>query len=660
MALYDGFFDAVQDEETGEYDREYASGDFAGYFARFIGSGVCVLDNPDSFKVRFESGAAVVSPGYLFIQGFWLKNDADYPVEASGTASQAIVAHLNTGKRMIEIEARSIAQAYPDSLVLGIVNDQAGTAEDTRYNTDICGVIDSAGSLSKKVQYAIHYIDNEVEGKLEAAEADIRKQSAILDQKIAEVQAEVEKLAPPPIGTIKFSASRNVNSAWLRCDGSYINESDYPELVEALGKVSPGTQEFWEGFRGAAGSGLSNGYLYNGTLWAYSATDKKLYGYTGSTKQIKTLNVTGADKLTASAANPIFLSIASGHLFLAQNQTSANSFVLLENSNFTGSESVSMTERDINSLLKNATISVGGKNLSIDLPGENFIPEVVPVEYDWGTYGAPEIISSFSVCVGKINYINAANIYDGIVSVVWKKTDFSTAKRIHTTWAKYAEHYSDATSRYNHKNSMELIYLSRSGGRCDLLSIPNGAFATAQSAYISGPDYEATSPYPVLTSPIAGNGTYIYRAFLSNRKLTLNIGEYNPNQPYKVTEPTFAQMTLPARATVFPDSVLYAANQDLWFVFVGTGLAFSQTPENGASWGYFDTQDILGAITQFGCLEYDADQNLLYISGQDTNNKGKLGVMKLPELYNYANDGAWLPMIASDGIPAYIKAKEEE
>lgn len=112
MALYGGFFDAVQDEKTGEYDQEYASGDFTGYFAQFIGSGVCVLDNPDSFKVRFEGGAAVVSVGYLFIQGYWLKNDADYTVEVSGTASQAIVAHLNTGKLMIEIEARSVAQAY--------------------------------------------------------------------------------------------------------------------------------------------------------------------------------------------------------------------------------------------------------------------------------------------------------------------------------------------------------------------------------------------------------------------------------------------------------------------------------------------------------------------------------------------------------------------
>ena len=659
MALYDGFFDAVQDEETGEYDREYTSGDFTGYFAQFIGSGGCVLDNPDSFKVRFEDGAAMVSPGYLFIQGFWLKNDADYPVETSGTASQAIVAHLNTGKRMIEIEARSIAQAYPDSLVLGIVNAQAGTAEDTRYNTDICGVIDSAGSLSKKVQYAIHYIDNEVEGKLEAAEADIRKQSAILDQKIAEVQAEVEKLAPPPIGTIKFSASKNVSSAWLRCDGSYINESDYPELVAALGKVSPGAQEFWEGFKGAAGSGLSNGYLYNGTLWAYSATDKKLYGYTGSTKQIKTLNVTGADKLTASSENPVCLSIVSGHLFLAQNQTSANSFVLLENSNFTGSGSVAMTERDLRPLLNKATISVGNANPRIKLPGKNFVPEITAVEYNWNEYGAPDVVSSFILCVGLTTH--PTTYRDTVASIVWKASDFSTAKVVYMDAGPESGYYNKTLLRYGHKTAMDLVAIDIStiniSNFLSLVSSPNGVYNTSQPFYFRE---ELSQADPVRTSPAAGNGLYIYRAFLSSRRLNLRIGRYNPNEPYSASAPTVAAVALPSRATVFPDSVLYAANQDLWFVFVGTGLAFSQTPENGASWGYFDTQDILGAITQFGCLEYDADQNLLYISGQDTNNKGKLGVMKLPELYNYANDGAWLPMIASDGIPAYIKAKEEE
>jgi len=657
MALHDGFFDAVQEEETGAYDREYASGDFTEYFSQFIGSGVCVLDNPDSFKVRFEGGAAVVSAGYLFIQGYWLKNDGDYPVDLTAPGTCAVVAHLNTGKRMIEIEARSISQAYPDSLVLGIVNTASETAEDTRYNTDICGVIDSAGSLSQKVQYALNYIDREVEGKLDAAEKEIQAQSALLDQKIAQVQAEVEKLAPPPIGTIKFSASKDVNAAWLRCDGSYINEADYPELVAALGKVSPGAQEFWEAYKG--GSGLSNGYLYDGMLWVFSVTDRKLYGYDGAAKKLKSLAVTGADKLTASSANPVCLSIVDGHLFLTQNQTSASTFILLENSDFTGGGTVTMTELDISALLTNATVPDGN---SVKLPGDSFFPEVVAVEYNWNEYYLEaDIAASFLLCIGRVTH--PGNYKNLIASVVWKVSDFSTAKRVFTEVGPEDTNYTRAMCRYSHKNSMELLLASNTGGgsytALGFLSMPNGVYKTAQNVTAPNAEYYKDTPDPVLTSPVAGNGAYIYRAFLSGRKLTLNVGRYNPNQPYKVTAPTTADVVLPSRANVFPDSICYAANQDLWFVFVGTGLAFSQTPEDGASWGYFDTQDVLGTITQFGCLEYDPDKNLLYISGQDTTNKGKLGVMQLPELYNLATDGAWLPMIASDGIPAYIKAKEE-
>ena len=40
MALYDGFFDAVFNEETGKFDREYESGAFTRYFGSFVGSGV--------------------------------------------------------------------------------------------------------------------------------------------------------------------------------------------------------------------------------------------------------------------------------------------------------------------------------------------------------------------------------------------------------------------------------------------------------------------------------------------------------------------------------------------------------------------------------------------------------------------------------------------
>ena len=118
MALYDGFFDAARNEDTGDYDRTYDSGDFTQYFGQMIGSGVCVHNAPDSFKVRVEDGAAVISPGYLFIQGYWLKNDEDYPVELSGDETVAITARLNLGKKIIELEARSVEQAYPDSLVL--------------------------------------------------------------------------------------------------------------------------------------------------------------------------------------------------------------------------------------------------------------------------------------------------------------------------------------------------------------------------------------------------------------------------------------------------------------------------------------------------------------------------------------------------------------
>jgi hypothetical protein len=31
--------------------------------------------------------------------------------------------------------------------------------------------------------------------------------------------------------------------------------------------------------------------------------------------------------------------------------------------------------------------------------------------------------------------------------------------------------------------------------------------------------------------------------------------------------------------------------------------------------------------------------------------------LALPDLYSYASDGAWLPRLESDGVPAYIKAK---
>ncbi len=664
MALYDGFFDAVLDEETGQYDREYDSAGFTEYFGEIIGSGVCVYQNPGSFKVRVENGAAVIAPGYLFIQGYWLRNDADYTLELPESGIYAILAHLNLGQRTIEILSQEKAdpEVYPDSLVLAYITMGYGglsAVEDTRSNTNLCGMIDAIGGLVQKVDYAIHYIDTEIDGKLAEAESNIAAQSKRLDEKITEVAALVEAIAPPPVGTIKFSVSQNIGAEWLPCDGSFINQEDYPELVEALGKVTPGVEDFKEVSGGTIGSGLTNGCLYDGTLWLFSATDKRLYGYTAATRQIKSLSVTGTEKLTDSPANPICLSITSGHLFLAQNQTSSNSFVLLECSNFTGSGSAAMTELDVNPAILAFGNSLGS------IPGEHFIPEVVTIQYNWGTASAPDIQPTFIVCMGRRNFTLTGSSYIWrIFALLWKQSDFPSAKMIVAYSSDYRGSSSDNLApyvntlfRYSSKNANELLILDVSPGTStismEFVSVPNGVY---NSISAQGTMFAVISD-PIRTSPVAGNGRYIYRCFISEKKLNLRAGKYNPNEPYAPNAPAIAPMPLPSRANVFPDSVCYAANQDLWFVFVGTGIAFSPTPEIGASWGYLDTQDVLGVITQFGSLDYDPERNLLYISGQDSTNKGRLGVMQLPELYDYANDGAWLPMIASDGVPAYIKAK---
>ncbi len=319
MSLYDGFFDAMpvlgeDGNETGEYDRAYASDDFVDYFNSFIGSGVCVHNNPDSFLVRLEGGAAVVSPGYLFIDGYWLKNDADYTLTLTGTGSVAVAAHLNSGARRIDLLEQGVSTASAGTLILAIVNLAAGTVEDTRYNIQLCGVIDSAGALSKKVAWAVDYIDKEIDAKLAAAEADIAAQSRALDAKIAEVQDTVDWIAPPPVGTIQYTASQNVGPEWLKCDGSFINEADYPELVAALGKLTPSGDKFHLLSNGEIPGQISNGAVCNGRMWVFSRSSQKLYGVDlAGTQPVKEIALSGDQYfdgwLAPSVDRPIALSI---------------------------------------------------------------------------------------------------------------------------------------------------------------------------------------------------------------------------------------------------------------------------------------------------------------------------------------------------------------
>lgn len=667
MALYDGFFDAiaVKDEsgnETGEYDRAYGPSDFTNYYSNIIGSGVCVHNNPDSFKAEFEGDKLYLRMGYLFIQGYWLANVPDededpatfkgYEVTLPGSGTYAVVAHLNLGQRMIEIETRSVAQAYPDALVLAIVSPTS--AEDTRYNTDICGIIDTAGELSSKVEWAINYIDNEIENKLAAAEQTIAAQELRLDAKIAEVQAQVSKIVPPPIGTIKFSASQNVDEKWLQCDGSFINEADYPELVAALGKLTPGVEDFEEVSGGAHQGTFSNGVLDSGILWTFSQTENKLIGYVLADKTVISIPTTGTDTLVSSIANSIVLSICDDHVFLTQNQGSAVSFILLEATGFAKTSTS----------LEFEALPVASK-LSSYLT--NAVPEVVKVKE-----GSED---KFFMCYGRSKGALSTGMSDNVAIAAqclkWVVDDFSTATAstveltpITNGTNRYCMPYVDTLFRYNRKNSRELftLYVAGDFGNSKSnVTVKSRELGVYNSSGATDYNILQISTPTTLVSPVAGNNVYIYSCAISNKKMTLRAGKISPNEPFtKESSETPLSVTLPSAAKLFQDSICFCGSQALWVIFVGTGFVFSKNPLSHEAWGYLNTSDVLGVITQFGCVDFDDDKQILCISGRDTTNRLRVGFLKFDDIYNYANDGAWLPMIASDGVPAYIKAKEDE
>lgn len=660
MALYDGFFDAVQDEDTGEYDRAYSSGDFTGYYSNLIGSGVCIHDNPDSFLVRLENGAAVVSPGYLFIRGYWLKNDADYTIELPGTATYAIVAHLNLGQRLIELKADSVAQAYPDSLVLAIVSPTS--AEDTRHNTDICGTIDTAGELSSKVEWAINYIDNEIESKLAAAEQTIAAQEARLDAKIAEVQAQVDRITPPPVGSIKFSASQDVGEEWLPCDGSFVGESQYPELVEALGKLIPSGDKFQLISSGEIGPQISNGVIYGGKIWVYSYSTQKLYGVDlDGEDSVKEIAISSTDAhfgnfLQPTVQNPLALSIvphpnANGAtLFLGQ--------IIVDdgNKNEINSEYAWMNHM----LLFGADFSDNVENISVSpafnsvgnakvFPGSTNSTEYIVPQYRKGLF-VPYVVSSlengiekFRCAVG-LEGSSTGTIYEEALALKWDSEGQNAAP----VTCGGINYYGNDVIKYQRaafgkKSKSEIVTAMVS----DIYSNPAGTFSHEYSGY----NNTAFSRGTFTPITVAGSNN----VFLSfDLKTIPQISIVSGSAKLSNTN-----LSLPSSARVFVDGGAYLWGKDIYMIFVGTGIIFSRTLESG-SFGYLDTTSVLGTITQFGYLDYSEDEGTLYLLGQDTTNTVKVAKIVLNTLYDYANDGAWLPMIASDGVPAYIKAYEPE
>ena len=669
MALFDGFFDSFYNEETGEYDRKYGNGsdDFSEYFDQMTGSGVCVHKNPDSFKVRLEDGAAVVSPGYLFIQGYWLKNDGEYALELTGGGTIAIKAYLNLGKRMIELLAVPAAASYPDALVLALIDTAAGTVEDTRYNTGICGVIDAPGALSEKIEYALNYIDTQADARLEQIEKTMADQEKKLDAAIRDVEGEAAKMQPAPVGTVRFSAG-NIQAGWLKCDGDFVSRAEYPELVEQLGKLTIGTRSFTEIAGGRIPRDISNGVLHNGRMWVYSNSSKKLYGVSLSSGDIKEMPVTGADKLNSMpiATFPIYLSIIDSALFIAQrwSMASVENIALYYSYNFSDtlsslsvSEMKEMIKYDVLRKSERTALYVvknDGKYMMSDWYGT----------YHYATSGE---FPAFRVAAWENGdtYIPRGDKNGNSPSTI--RTDVALGWNWFYT-AKWMDKKNEDAARglygFNRKNDNELVFwhLNRNTlfSSTYPISVPKNPYYLGFGA--NDQSHTEIEPDDYFdTMSLVGNWDFMIEYIVKSGVFTIQfVKSINSENDMRYEKLSLESLKLPTASKVFGDAAVYLEDRELWLFFVGTGFVFTKDLAAPQVYGFLDTRDVLGTIIELGYVEYDQATGRVCILGQDSSHTPRLGVMTLENVYDPSGDGAYLPTLSMSGIPGYIKAKELE
>lgn len=676
MAIYTGFFDAAFDEDTGTYDREYGSADFTEYFGQIVGSGVCVYGNDDSMKVYYDSASqrAVVNPGYLFIRGYWLRNDGLYTVNLADLPAgvYAIRAMLNMGSRAITIGqvAKADPEEYPDALVLAYATVEAGggvSVEDTRGRTDICGLIDAAGSLSQKVEYAIYYIDNEIQAKLDQIQQDLQAQETEIDGKIEEANSLIAQIAPPAIGTIKFSASQNIEEGWLRCDGSFINEADYPELVAALGKNYPSGDKFQLLNTEGVGRDITNGVLLDGFLWTFSMSSKKLFLIPIDGGEVKSLDCTCDQEawssiMVSTLDSPLCLSIVKNagefkyYIFLSKilkNGLRFQGYPGYTMEDYSYQKGVVIMEARTNDLASSLNFQPpfprveDGTAVSINSNTyyqysrtyQTFFPYVAIQNLEGGN-------RFVCLCGEQTTSYGTRPEYSNASALSWEVdgTHDSPAEVVLNEYLSWGSDYS--RSGFNRKNNNEAVRAYASRSDSGIISYPQNIYSSEEGKGLSTiSQRNSLGPICIVGADKVFSSFDLEKGFWvsSVGKNSGNVDGYFP--------------PLPSSARIFPDAGAYAWGKDMYFIFVGTGIVFSRTlMEN--SFGYLDTTEILGIITQFGYMDYDEPSGTLYLLGQDTTNSIKAAKIVLNTLYDYANDGAWLPMIASDGIPAYIKAKE--
>ncbi|MEY8313421.1 hypothetical protein AALA61_15940 [Oscillospiraceae bacterium 42-9] len=218
---------------------------------------------------------------------------------------------------------------------------------------------------------------------------------------------------------------------------------------------------------------------------------------------------------------------------------------------------------------------------------------------------------------------------------------------------------------FSRKNAGELFYIFAQAGDSGSsasyvtpkpVSTPKGIFSSNIAGAYRKIDQEQTQ---LAVPPLATSQHYIYNVQLTGGQIVLRAGNVGDNDftLFPSGGETVNGVALSPYASLFAGSLAYAASHGLYLIFVGTGVLFSHTPLNMDSWGYLDTTQYFGTITQWGCAEFDTDSNTLCLSGRDSYGEYVCGLLRFHARFDYSNDGAWLPYIASSGVPAWIKAK---
>lgn len=671
MALYDGFFDA--EYSNGSYDRTYNAAQHIEYYSYFIGSGVCIADNADSFKVTYSDRTATVAPGFLFINGYWLKNDVNYTIALPSSGTYAILAKLDTTNRLIYLTYQAVASSYSNALCLAAINIDAGTITDTRDDSTICGIIDSAGNTSAKAAYAKDYIDNTVESRLTTVEANVASAISEVEDAVDQIAEMANTMGYPAIGELKYSAGAP-GSKWLPCDGRFVSVASYPDLVEALG-YSEISEEITQLYSASSGIYLSNGVIYGNYLYFVNWSTKTMIGVSltgGASRSISISGMIGDTTYftTPSTSFPLCLSISNGYIFLSQHQRISTSY---DNTNYNvtvaygvfnasaGTISSVMTDYDTGAYAIDEYALTGTLRQQIN---DNIFPYITVSGGKWYYAAWAYSVSSGNYTYTYWRYISNSRLpgagdqssgyysgyladYLNVTSVVPEEAGKAFTSKNSGEWIK-----ADII-RGSNSSGAKYYTIASSATASSVESFANGTYELNAVGSTTVSDYASFgSENP--TIPVAGGSYIIAKAALT----------YSGKIPWLFSVNTsggaFAaayseNLGIPSTASIFPDSICYA--KETFFIFVGTGLLITKDPADGDAIGYVSTTSVMGTITRLGYIGYDETNDQLVIYGINTYNQVKVFTVDLSDFVS-TDTGVYLPTLTKGGLQGYIKALE--